>query len=135
MTSVGPSRRINCCFFRLLNSLVTVSRDEPMRCAISSWGAGTDAIVKGRHSQRQRLRQQQPGQLARGRTGEDPIANVGIRGLKVPTRTVGGVNSDLGLRLQKFEQMLAIDEAQRAPGRGLGGNFKARARDWTCPQK
>src|SRR5258707_7450477 len=31
MTSVGPSRRINCFLLRSLNSRVTVSREEPMR--------------------------------------------------------------------------------------------------------
>src|SRR5579864_4978709 len=37
MTSVGPSWRINCFLLRSLKRRVTVSRDAPMRCAISSW--------------------------------------------------------------------------------------------------
>ena len=37
MTSVEPSNRINSFFFKLLSNRVTVSRDVPIICAISSW--------------------------------------------------------------------------------------------------
>ena len=37
MTKVDPSRRINSFFLSSLNKRVTVSRDEPIICAISSW--------------------------------------------------------------------------------------------------
>ena len=36
ITSVDPSSRINCFFFKSLNNRVTVSRDAPIICAISS---------------------------------------------------------------------------------------------------
>ena len=36
ITRVAPSSRISLFFFRSLNNRVTVSREEPMRCAISS---------------------------------------------------------------------------------------------------
>ena len=36
ITSMDPSSRMNCFFFRSLNSRVTVSREEPIICAISS---------------------------------------------------------------------------------------------------
>ena len=36
ITNVDPSSRINCFFFRSLNNRVTVSRDAPIICAISS---------------------------------------------------------------------------------------------------
>jgi hypothetical protein len=37
MTKVEPSNRINSFFLSSLNKRVTVSRDEPIICAISSW--------------------------------------------------------------------------------------------------
>jgi hypothetical protein len=40
ITSIGPSRRINRFLRSLLRSRVTVSREAPMRIAISSWVIG-----------------------------------------------------------------------------------------------
>jgi len=37
MTSVEPSSRISCFFLRSLSKRLTVSRDAPVICAISSW--------------------------------------------------------------------------------------------------
>ena len=37
ITKVEPSRRISSFFFKSLRSRVTVSRDDPIICAISSW--------------------------------------------------------------------------------------------------
>ena len=37
ITSLGPSRLINCFFLRSRNRRVTVSREAPIRIAISSW--------------------------------------------------------------------------------------------------
>src|SRR3984957_16687361 len=37
ITNLAPSRRINLFFFNSLSKRVTVSREEPIRCAISSW--------------------------------------------------------------------------------------------------
>jgi len=37
ITSVDPSKRMNSFFLRSLSKRVTVSRDEPIICAISSW--------------------------------------------------------------------------------------------------
>ena len=37
ITRVDPSKRISSFFLRSLNNRVTVSRDEPIICAISSW--------------------------------------------------------------------------------------------------
>ena len=76
-----------------------------------------------------RLRLQQSRQLAGGRATKHEIVDITISGVKTAAEKLGGVQTNLGLGLDQFQQVPPIYKVQLAGSGCFGGRFIAQAGD------